>query len=1074
MRLLIAAACRLWIVLIPFSASALGLGEIELDSALNQPFLAEIPLESVDASELTDLQVTLADRATFERYGLDLPEFLKELQFAVKTDSNGRSYIELTSPGPVAEPFVSMLLDVKWASGRLLREYTVLLDPPLFEEQPVQQAVTPAETAPITPTESAGDVDRPVTVQGETIAPTGLFQESAEPATTPRAEAPPPVQPEPVATPAPEPMVSAGLQASDYLTQRGDTLWRIAERARANAGISNNQMMLALYRSNPEAFLGNINRLKAGTILRIPEMADASAVSSSEATAEVRQQYATWNERSAQPEEARLELVAPGDDITSGTDSASAAADSDIVARAAQTDQLQTQVGDLEAQLDESQRLLQVRDAELQALQQRIAELEQQGAEVVPEGAAPADAAEEGDLLADPGNIFADEAEVADEEAIAVPDTGVEELLAEPEDVTTVVTIPEEEPSFLGGLLANVWLWVGAAVLLLLGLFIAKRRRDVAEGDDWDSSLDDIVADAGEDVGAKSFADLPALDDSIVVEEGTEDIFTGADEDADEVPTVAEPEFEEEEQLAETAEDEADETVAEDLIDDFDGETSDEDIDIAFDTIKADVDELAEPTTSLDEDDTAAESADAEVEMPLEKTISTGAPLNLDQADPIAEAEFHMAYGLYDQAADLLSRSLEDEPENRTYRVKLIEVFFVWENKEGFLEQAQLLHESVTEDTDSDWSKVLILGKQLCPDEEIFAGGATITPTADSMDLELADAGETEIDFTLGGTEVQSLDMDLPESDDEADIDVDLGEGIFGDSDEETADSLTLDLGADEPEDTAESTTESPTVDLYGSDSPTVETDLGASTMETPTVELPGPGDEDSASTMETPTLETEGPGGETSEMPALDVSAFEEGSDDEDDAGDDVVADPTSLDVDLGGLAEYEEDENPMSLDNVEDVEELGEEDATQFANPDDAETMLAGLDEDATVLASPDDLPADIDKTMKASDTDIAVEADSAANDTIEQPQVEDPSGDTAEQPAFSADIDTFESEDESPGPDEATMTEVGTKLDLARAYIDMGDPEGARSILNEVLDEGGDSQQQEARQLLEELSD
>jgi pilus assembly protein FimV len=162
------------------------------------------------------------------------------------------------------------------------------------------------------------------------------------------------------------------------------------------------------------------------------------------------------------------------------------------------------------------------------------------------------------------------------------------------------------------------------------------------------------------------------------------------------------------------------------------------------------------------------------------------------------------------------------------------------------------------------------------------------------------------------------------------------------------------------------------------------------------------------------------------------------------------------------------------MSLDNVEDVEELGEEDATQFANPDDAETMLAGLDEDATVLASPDDLPADIDKTMKASDTDIAVEADSAANDTIEQPQVEDPSGDTAEQPAFSADIDTFESEDESPGPDEATMTEVGTKLDLARAYIDMGDPEGARSILNEVLDEGGDSQQQEARQLLEELSD
>ncbi|MDP7041455.1 MAG: FimV/HubP family polar landmark protein, partial [Gammaproteobacteria bacterium] len=274
MSLLKAAACRLWIVLIPFAANALGLGDIQLDSALNQPFRAEIPLESVDASELTDLQVTLADRATFDRYGLGRPEFLQDFQFSVKTDANGRSFIELTSPGPVAEPFVSILLDVKWASGRLLREYTVLLDPPLFEQQPVQQAVTPAETAPVpAPTDSAGDVDRPAPVQGETLEPTGLFQEP-EPAAVSQAAAPQ-AQPEPTAAPGPEPAppqpaVSAGLQTSDYLTQRGDTLWRIAERSRANTGLSNNQMMLALYQSNPEAFLGNINQLKAGAILRIP------------------------------------------------------------------------------------------------------------------------------------------------------------------------------------------------------------------------------------------------------------------------------------------------------------------------------------------------------------------------------------------------------------------------------------------------------------------------------------------------------------------------------------------------------------------------------------------------------------------------------------------------------------------------------------------------------------------------------------------------------------------------------------------------------------------------------------
>ena len=136
-----------------------------------------------------------------------------------------------------------------------------------------------------------------------------------------------------------------------------------------------------------------------------------------------------------------------------------------------------------------------------------------------------------------------------------------------------------------------------------------------------------------------------------------------------------------------------------------------------------------------------------ELELPLEKTISTGAPLNLDQADPVAEAEFHMAYGLYDQAADLLTRALKDDPDNRAYRLKLIEVFFVWENKEGFLEQARLLKSGEPRSNDSDWNKVLILGKQLCPGDPLFSGVAASSATG-AMDLELsADAGDTSIDF---------------------------------------------------------------------------------------------------------------------------------------------------------------------------------------------------------------------------------------------------------------------------------------------------------------------------------------
>ena len=148
MRLYLAAARMVGLLLGfgPVAAFALGLGDISLDSALNEPFSAEIPLESVDAAELAELKVSLASTDTFERYGLDRPAFLGDFRFAVAENSNGVPVISLSSLQPVSEPFVTLLLDVRWSSGRLLREYTVLLDPPLFENTVVQPAVQPANT----------------------------------------------------------------------------------------------------------------------------------------------------------------------------------------------------------------------------------------------------------------------------------------------------------------------------------------------------------------------------------------------------------------------------------------------------------------------------------------------------------------------------------------------------------------------------------------------------------------------------------------------------------------------------------------------------------------------------------------------------------------------------------------------------------------------------------------------------------------------------------------------------------------------------------------------------------------
>ena len=138
MRLKKAASHWLLFVVLPLNAFALSLGEIDLRSNLNEPFNAQIPLEAAPTEDVSGLEVTLADPDTFARYGLDRPQFLNGIKFNVAQDETGATFIRLSSVNSVAEPFVTVLLDVKWASGRLLREYTVFLDPPLYEESIVQ------------------------------------------------------------------------------------------------------------------------------------------------------------------------------------------------------------------------------------------------------------------------------------------------------------------------------------------------------------------------------------------------------------------------------------------------------------------------------------------------------------------------------------------------------------------------------------------------------------------------------------------------------------------------------------------------------------------------------------------------------------------------------------------------------------------------------------------------------------------------------------------------------------------------------------------------------------------------
>src|SRR5690606_31780857 len=268
----------------PLAASALGLGDIELKSALNQPLQAEIGLVSATPEELEGLKISLASHETFRRYGLDRPDFLSGLQFTVARDAQGRNVIRVTSRESIAEPFVTMLIEASWPRGRLLREYTVLLDPPVLLPAPsVATAVSPPAT--------------------RATDGTAIVRSEPRPAATSPSSAPAPSAVTPPRTTAvPPPAVAPG---GTYTVQRADTLWDIASRMRP-AGISINQMMIALYEANAQAFDGNINLLRAGAVLRVPEIADLQAISAASANAEVQRHNEAWQ---SGEQTARLRLL---------------------------------------------------------------------------------------------------------------------------------------------------------------------------------------------------------------------------------------------------------------------------------------------------------------------------------------------------------------------------------------------------------------------------------------------------------------------------------------------------------------------------------------------------------------------------------------------------------------------------------------------------------------------------------------------------------------------------------------------------------------------------------------------
>ena len=785
---------------------AIGLGDIKLNSALNEPLRAEITLLAASPDELADLTVTLASAETFTRYGIDRPFYLQGVEFNVVNGGVAGSVVQIRSRATITEPFLTVLVEATWSSRRLLRAYTVLLDPPTYVPPAVQQA--PAVSAPVrsTPSDSGRIERQPAPAQQSRPAPRQV-QQPAQTFLEPVLKPSPPVDDAPYVT------------GADFHVVKGQTLWGVARHLRPGSRLTMNQTVLAIYEANPNAFLGNINELKAGVVIRVPSADQIFQISRGDAFREVQRQHVAWGggatvanysnandltvsdsvavaieEPAADPiSRPNLELVPPDEDPLD-----SAYEDATSYEPVSREDAVENRIAELEsADVPNQQSLIEIRDNELATLRQEL-----------------------GDVR---GEVY--EPRIED----MVDDAAVE-------DTTEAVADAAEEPAAAArsnrqsrsrdagivdkiiGFLTGFWGIIAIALLLVTaGLFWFMRRGDDDDDDSgpWESLDSDEVAMAS--MSTTETLQAFRSEESIVVVEQDSGVHP-----------------------------------------------------ILGDTIEATASELSA--------DSSAASSGAFGS--LEDTFSSETAVNLDQTDPIAEADFHMAYGLYDQAADLINGALETEPTDKSLMSKLCEVYFVWGNRDAFVGAATRLQASVGDADSADWDKIVIMGQQIAADESMFTGDDLVAAT-----------NAADLSFDEGRDEGGALDMN------------------FGD--------------------------------------------------------------------------------------------AVESG-------GSDII----DLGVDLG-----------------DDIAEANE--AVDFDFDD------AAAENDSSVI--------DFDATVEQRRPTLSEE--------------------TAERPTMS-----LAPEDMSDDLQEArTMTEVGTKLDLARAYVDMGDPVGARSILEEVLEEGDAGDKQQAQQLL-----
>lgn len=688
---LILSAALLWT---PIGASALGLGKLTLHSGLDEPLSAEIELTAATSGELKTLRSGLASRSEFDAAGVEWAPHLAGIKYTVVTRADGTPVLQLSSEQPIREPFLHFLLQVEWTGGRLIREYTALLDPPylaaskpigveppvpLASAEVVTEESVAAETSPAAVTADSGqanvakvaktasDSEAQATVvpaPGEEAAPSEEALAKAEsPAPEESSESTPPT--EQAQAGGPERVTPAHDASGDWATateygpvKKGDTLWKIAERMRADESISLEQTMLALMKANKQAFINNnMNNLKTGKILKIPERSAVESISQSRALREFRAQYDAWQEyklklastsrtlkvtaaqeggaaakgviaeaaqaptatdgaAGAQGSTDLLKIVRAnineqpqgtqtGKPAGGGTEQAALAERVAMLEEALESKQLENKelrerIAHLETQVKNAQRLIEIESA-------RLAQAQQQAGAATGQKPAPAPAA-------------AAPAAAPSTKPAAPPPAAKPPVVAK----SPVAPKLEEERSFIDEALNNPLSvpaagGLGVVIIGTLLLYYRRRRRSIAEFE--------------------------------------ESILSGG---------------------------------------------------------------------GLNSEGTSSNPNDGANDVSLLSDFSQGGMGNIhtDEVDPIAEAEVYLAYGRDEQAEEILREAIVKDPQRMELRQKLAEIYHQRNDLSAFETLAEELYAALGGKGGKVWDKVADMGRKMNPSNPMFRTGA--------------------------------------------------------------------------------------------------------------------------------------------------------------------------------------------------------------------------------------------------------------------------------------------------------------------------------------------------------------